>query len=104
MVSIFDDHQDLADVQHAFFYLDYLHNGTINHDELKQFFADIGAEHSDEEVDAIMQDLHLREKSLITYTEFVAAVVNPTFFYDDFHCRCSSNDLYFNPRDCRIIT
>ena len=53
MVSIFDDYKEIMQIRHAFFYLDYLHNGTINHEELKQFFKDIKFNKSDKEIKEI---------------------------------------------------
>lgn len=53
--------------------------------------------------------MHLHDAEVITYTEFIAAVVNPEFFYDDYHLKMTfkrfdnegtGNITYQNIEDC----
>ena len=80
MVSIFDDFEEVSHLRDFFFYLDYLNNGTISFEELRTFFAELGVDTTNVEIETIISSLHLRQKGVITYTEFIAATVSREFY------------------------
>lgn len=81
LVMIHDDTKEVNELKDAFFYIDSLNNGVINAEEIKKAFQDI--EHvtiTDEEVLEIISSLQLRMKNIVTYTEFVTACIDESFY------------------------
>ena len=83
MVNIFDYKEEIQNLRHVFQYADYLNNGTINQEELKMFFDQLGVPTSEKEISGIISSMHLHEKGLITYSEFIAATVDREFYEDE---------------------
>lgn len=81
LVMIHDDTKEVNNLKDAFFYVDSLNNGVINADEIKKAFHDIGHEDiSDEEIQEIITSIQLRMKNIVTYTEFVTACIDDSFY------------------------
>ena len=83
MVNIFDYKDEIQRLRHVFHYADYLNNGTINQEEMKVFFEQVGVPTSEKQISEIISSMHLREKGLITYSEFIAATVDREFYEND---------------------
>lgn len=80
LVMIHDDTKEVNDLKDAFFYIDVLNNGVIVGDEIKKAFEEMGRPITQEEIDDIMQSLELRIKGVITYTEFITACIDSSFY------------------------
>lgn len=85
MVNLNDHLPEIQHLRHVFFYLDYLNNGVITQQELNSFFKESCKEEniSDHELAEIVESLHLRQKGVISYTEFIAATIERKFFFED---------------------
>lgn len=83
MVSLNDDLKEVQELRYVFFFLDYLNNGVITGAELRSFFAEVGEEISEHELNELVDSLYLRHQGVISYTEFVAATIERSFFFED---------------------
>ena len=83
MVNINDDLPAVKDQRYVFSFLDYLNNGVITKLELKTFFSEVNEPITDEELDTIIESQFLRSSGMISYTEFIAATLERSFFYED---------------------
>jgi len=83
MVSILHQRPEVLQVKPLFFYIDYLYNGTINQKELHTFFKELNKPRSLEEIEKIINSLHLQQSTIVTYTEFIAATVTESFYSEE---------------------
>jgi len=83
MVQICDYNDEVPDLRHAFFYLDYLNNGLIHEEELALFFKEHDIQISEDEVKKIIISISLKTKGAITYIEFLAATIDPVYLLRD---------------------
>jgi calcium-dependent protein kinase len=75
-------HPDVLRLKEAFFYVDVLDNGILGMSELRKVFSELGEELSDKELEEIIKSLELRTRGVITYTEFITATINSSFYAD----------------------
>jgi calcium-dependent protein kinase len=80
LVMIHDDTKEVSDLRDAFFFIDTLNNGVIIGPEIKNAFEELGRPISESEIDEIMQSLELRIKGVVTYTEFITACIDSSFY------------------------
>jgi len=83
LVMVYEDEPQVSHLKDAFFYLDILDNGVINREELLKLYSDLGQTPSEVEIDEIIGSLELRTAGVITYTEFVTATVDSSFYCSD---------------------
>ena len=75
-------HPDVLRLKDAFFYFDVLDNGILGLNELRKVFTELGEDLSDKELEEIIKSLELRTRGVITYTEFITATINSSFYAD----------------------
>lgn len=83
IVMIHEDDPRVMELKDAFFYLDVLNNGVINKDELMKIYLELGESPSEKEMEEIIDSLELRTIGVITYTEFVTATIDSSFYSED---------------------
>lgn len=80
LVIIHNDAPEIKVLKDAFFYLDILNSGVITREELKRGFEDAGLIIPNSEINEIIKGLELRLTNVITFTEFVTACVDQSFY------------------------
>ena len=84
MVDMNQDYHQIEDqLRYVFFYLDYTCNGVVDCCELKKFYKQIGIEKSEEGIDKIIHSITMNRTNYLTYTDFLAATIDRSFFYDE---------------------
>lgn len=102
MVKLFDDIDEIKRLRLVFFSVDYLNNGTLSDKELIAFFKENGMELKKNEAVSIINSLQLRAVGCITYTEFIAGAVDPSFYTNRSHLRIMFKR--FDIDDTKVIT
>ena len=80
LVTIHDDSDQVKKMRDAFFYLDVLDNGILMVPELKKAFTEFGVKITDLEIEETIRGLEQRAKGAITYTEFISATIDESFY------------------------
>lgn len=71
---------ELSGLIDAFMYIDKDLSGTLSADEIGDIYSSMGMPLSREEVEEIIDSLYFREKSVVTYLEFIAATLDREFY------------------------
>jgi calcium-dependent protein kinase len=82
MVKIFSDNREIKEKVTMFYCCDYLNNGIITQLELEHLFKDAGLKPAPGEIKSMVDTLFLKTEDVITYSEFLAGMVNKDFFVD----------------------
>ena len=96
LVMIHDDTKEVNDLREAFFYIDALNNGLIVGEEIKKAFQEMGMNIDEYEIEEIMSSLELRIKGVITYTEFITACIDSSFYRNKSYLREAFNRFDIN--------
>jgi calcium-dependent protein kinase len=80
LVTIHDDSEQVRRMRDAFFYIDVLDNGILMTPELKKAFTELGVAVTDMELEETIRGLEQRAKGAITYTEFISATIDESFY------------------------
>jgi calcium-dependent protein kinase len=64
----------------AFMYIDKDLSGTLSAEEIEEIYSSMGMPITREEVEEIIDSLYFREKSVVTYLEFIAATLDREFY------------------------
>ena len=83
LVMLHDDDPQVQNLKHAFFYIDLLNNGFVDKPELKKIFEEHSEAISIKEVEEIILSLGIRTKRVISYTSFLTATVQSSFYLND---------------------
>lgn len=83
LVMIHDDMPEVKNLTEAFFYLDALNLGVINFEELKKAYDEAGVTIEDTEIHTIIQCLEIRMTKVLTFTEFVSACIDRSFYCNE---------------------
>ena len=73
----------VAEARRLFCLLDSLNNGVLTVEELREAFLAHDVRLSPEEVEGIVRSLELNSEGVLTYTEFIRAIIAPGFFTED---------------------
>ena len=82
MVKIFHDSKELREAENLFYCCDYLNNGIITPMEVEHLLSEGKEPCKEETIKKIIDNLYLRTKDVVTFSEFVAGVVSKSFFTD----------------------
>ena len=105
LVVLHDNDKAVVQLRDAYFYIDVLNNGVISNVEILRTFDELGAPLKVREADALVQSFAMRSKKALTYTDFVTATIDDTFFSNDerlkevFQRLDIDGDSYISPED-----
>lgn len=71
---------EISSLVDAFMYIDKDLSGTLSADEIGDIYSSMGMPITREEVEEIIDSLYFREKSVVTYLEFIAATLDREFY------------------------
>lgn len=93
MVQAFNDAEEIALIKDLFLSLDDDFSGTLEKGEILKLFKMGGQEITVKEVENIIDSIYFKEKGLLTFTEFEAAVLDREFYVDKKRLRTLYNYL-----------
>ena len=103
MVKLFSDSLEVREATECFYCCDYMANGVITAMELEHMFEQAHVSHSFEQINRVINSVFLKRENVITYTEFVAATVKYSFFFEN-HERLKTTFRRFDIDDSGFIT
>jgi len=83
MVRLFGNSADAKQTENLFLCCDFIDNGILTEVEAERLMNKAGLEYSKEKWSNILLGLDSDSKGYLTYTEFMAAVLPPTFFLEE---------------------
>ena len=82
MLKIFHDHPEVVKLRNVFSVMDHLNNGVLTPIELQHTFEEHEIVMQLDSVSSLIDKLYIKAKHVLTYTEFVAATLDTSFFRD----------------------
>ena len=102
IVRNYPDSEEVVKKTRKFMCCDYLNNGLITEGELKCLFEEVGESSTAEQYQQICNNISITPGKIITYTDFLAALLDKKFFEDTKRLKLAFER--FDTEGCGVIT